>query len=66
MLKAMIEEVYSSGRFDDWSGELISSETDKIHATVKLALETFTEILKSSTASPEDRKWARDKIDALL
>jgi hypothetical protein len=66
MLKQLIEEVYESARLDDWSGELISDETEKVHATFKLALESFTAVLNSSIATPEERKWARDKIDQLL
>lgn len=66
MLKELLEEVYSNGTYDNWSGELIGSETDKIHATVKVALEAFTGILNNATSTPEERKWARDKIDQLL
>lgn len=66
MLKELLEEVYDNGRIDDWSGELISGETDKIHATFREALATLSGVLTSPTSTPEDRKWARDKIDILL
>lgn len=66
MFKELIEEVYSSARYDNWSGQLIRAESEKVHETMKLALETFASILNNPTATPEERKWARDKIDALM
>jgi hypothetical protein len=66
MLKDLIEEIYSSARCDDWSGELISSETEKVHQTMRRALEVVASVMTSATATVEEKKWARDKIDALL
>jgi hypothetical protein len=66
MLKELIEEIYSSARCDDWSGELIQAETAKVHQTMQKALDVIASVLTSPAATPDEKEWARDKIDALL
>ena len=66
MLKELIEEIYSCARCDDWSGELISTETEKVHETMRQALVVVSAVLTSPTATDKEKEWARQKIDALL
>lgn len=66
MLQDLISEIYDNARIDDWSGELIRCETEKMHETFRVALASFTSVLTNPSSSPEEKAWARDKIDAIF
>lgn len=62
----LLATVYKSGRADDWTWELIGSESDKVHETARSFVKTLTTVLCAPNASKDDKAWARKRIDSLM
>jgi hypothetical protein len=66
MLAIALQTVYNAGKYDNWRGSLITSESEKVHSTFNNVISKFTNIIISPNTSQEDKDWAKRKIDEIM
>lgn len=58
--------MYSFAENDDWAGELINNQAEKIHSSHKEELAALTLIITSPYTRREEKEWATDQMEKLL
>lgn len=65
MLRHVLNTMFEFAESDDWSGDLISRESTKIHETVRELTAQMTSIIVDPNARDIDKEWAKKQLEKM-
>ena len=66
MLRRLLKDLHTIAYNDNWGGDLIKTESHKIHQSYQTTVQPLLAIVNNPQANDFDRMWAKNKLDQLI